>query len=248
MFCTGQPWKRANTETLLSTTLTSLQWSVSHLNILLTYTSKDFDLWLTKLLLFICLTLNGHIALFSIVFRYHLSVDVLAQLQLSHYKIWGSPAQNCHEHLLLSGFLHTGDIRFLFPTQPWWQIGHGEHPLVVLLWNYFKTLCTVWRTGFHFPKPLLAHLRDRVYNLQLNPWPCCTSIVTGTFPFFALMLYKMLQLNLVMCFSGAHPECCSGRWCGCWNSWRDDADSSWLHDRGIPGWNYFSSGIQIPHG
>lgn len=64
--------------------------------------------------------------------RYHLSMDVLAQLQLSHYTARGPPAQNRHEHLLLSGCLHTVYIRFLRPRQPRRQIGHGEHPLLAI--------------------------------------------------------------------------------------------------------------------
>lgn len=118
--------------------------------VLLTWTSKDFDMWLAKQLLFIYQALNSHVALFSTVFRYHLSVDVLAQLQLSRYTIWGPPAQNCHEHLLLSGCLHTGYIRFLCPGQPRRQTGHGEHPLVVLLWNYFTSWCVLLKGRFLF--------------------------------------------------------------------------------------------------
>lgn len=67
-----------------------------------------------------------------LLLRYHLSVDVLAQLQLSYYKLRWPTAQNRHEHLLLSGRLHTGYIRFLRPSQPWRQTGHGEHPLVTI--------------------------------------------------------------------------------------------------------------------
>lgn len=67
-----------------------------------------------------------------VMLRYHLSVDVLAQLQLSHYKLRGPPAQMRHEHLLLSSCLHSGYIRFLRPCQPRRQIGHGELPLLVI--------------------------------------------------------------------------------------------------------------------
>ncbi len=67
---------------------------------------------------------------FWVLLRYHLSVDVLAQLQLRYYKLRWPTAQNCHEHLLLSGRLHTGYIRFLRPSQPRRQIGHGEYLLV----------------------------------------------------------------------------------------------------------------------
>ncbi len=120
MCCTGQTWTRANTETRLSTTLTSLPWSVSHSKSLHTekiLTCGQPGLWSTKV---------------WVLLRYHLSVDVLAQLQLSYYKLRWPTAQNRHEHLLLSGRLHTGYIRFLRPSQPRRQIGHGEHPLVAI--------------------------------------------------------------------------------------------------------------------
>lgn len=72
-------------------------------------------------------------------------------------------------------------------------------------------------------------------------------------PFWSsLILHYKLQnykfSHKLLSFSGAHSECCTGWWRCCGNSWGDDADCIWLYDCGIPSWNYFSPGIQIPHG
>lgn len=71
-------------------------------------------------------------------------------------------------------------------------------------------------------------------------------------PFWSSLIlhYKLQDYKLshkLLSFSGAHSECRTGWWCCCGNSWGDDADCIWLYDCGIPSWNHFSPGIQIPH-
>lgn len=113
-----------------------------------------------------------------VLLRYHLSVDVLAQLQLSHYKLRWPAAQNRHEHLLLSGLLHTGYVRFLRPSQPRRQIGHGERPFVAIVDIMLRTAtlqtrCVVFRCTSRMPHWLVVLLWERLERwcwLRLALW------------------------------------------------------------------------------
>lgn len=58
--------------------------------------------------------------------RYHLPVDVLAKLQLSHHGARRRPAPHGLEHLLLAGGLHSVHLRHVGPHVPRRQAGHGE--------------------------------------------------------------------------------------------------------------------------
>lgn len=60
--------------------------------------------------------------------RYPLSVDVLAQLQLSHHRPWRRPAQSGHQHLPGSGLDRAHYCGHFKPLPEAREAGHGTNP------------------------------------------------------------------------------------------------------------------------
>lgn len=110
----GLTWTRAVVCRAPATTQMSLQWLVGVIS-------------LNVVTLFFLLKIDFFKGVPWILLRYPLPVDVLAQLQLSHYGPWGRAAPSSYQHLPGFGLHCAHHCRHLQPLQQAWKTRHGTH-------------------------------------------------------------------------------------------------------------------------
>lgn len=93
------------------------------------------QLWLDSLIILRTLIFVQHLTLIQLCsYRNTVSVDVLAQFQLSHHRPWWRTAQSGHQHIPGPGLMRPHHCGHLQHVSEAWQTGHGNFFIYLFFW------------------------------------------------------------------------------------------------------------------